>query len=278
MIPTLNNLPPSAPATEWDLAQARLLAEFSRRAYLNAQCDTVPLGTISSVRIRDEQTDAEVLMEELPDAIVLAFKGTKEIRDWLTDADFFKTPIVGSLSREFPVAAGANSFIEVHRGFLAAVDSLLPKIIARLNGNSKPLIITGHSLGGAMASLAGWFLQQANFPVRAVYTFASPRVGNAAWRGAYNALLGQKTFRVACCGDLVPLIPGIFTPPCDGFRHVGREVFLEGARALTDLPRLLEVGLDGWRGYRAFKRGDIDFILQAHSITDDYIATLNQIT
>jgi hypothetical protein len=36
------------------------------------------------------------------------------------------------------------------------------------------------------------------------------------------------------------------------------------------------MALDGWRAYWAIKRMDWDFILQAHSISGDYLATLQK--
>jgi triacylglycerol lipase len=189
------------PAPKFDLTWARLLAEFSARAYLPKLPDKMP-GSRCNLFVRGPKTGATVLMEDIGDAIVLAFKGTKDIRDWLIDLDFVKKPI----------AKGIN----VHAGFLDAIDDLLPLIIERLNGNAKPCVITGHSLGGALATLAAFTLEKTKYAVRGVYTFASPRVGNAAFRKVYNPLLGNKTHRVVCAGDLVPLIPGIACPPCDG--------------------------------------------------------------
>jgi hypothetical protein len=72
----------------------------------------------------------------------------------------------------------------------------------------------------------------------------------------------------------VPLIPGIFTPLRDGFRHVGTEVLVAGHRLMISPCHYLELILDAWRAYRAIKRFDYDFVLQFHSITEDYIASL----
>jgi len=259
---------------KFDLPLARTLAEFSRRAYDDGVGELEGKSKWNTV-IFDKLTDAHVLMEDIGDAIVLSFRGTKDIRDWLTDAKFFKAPLAQKCDPEkFMGANYCASKVEVHSGFLEAADSILPDIIQRLNGNAKPLIITGHSLGGALATLAAFCLSKSNYLIRAVYTFASPRVGNAAFRAAYNSDLKQKTFRVAAAGDLVPLIPGMFCPPCDGYRHVGQEVFLQNVCGVG-LPkinpsRIYEISRDAWRAWRAMKRGDLDFILQFHSIEKDY--------
>ncbi len=336
---------------KFDLPLARRLAEFSRRAYEAGQVGTARCAvraassgatqgvTRSSRANRSARftggdiaarcpyqqqepchdaspCDAHVLVEDIGDAIVLAFRGTKDARDWLTDVEFRKFPLFEAVRRvadhNGPVGRSPQKRIKVHEGFLRAIVSLLPKIIEWLEGPDmgsapKPLLITGHSLGGALASLAAFFLQQRGHPIRAVYTFASPRVGNGAWRDQYNSAgsqgeratspllratrpqaLGAKTFRVAAAGDLVPLIPGLM----DGYRHVGQEVFLDGAETFniqhstsnvevnTELKirinpsHIWEFLQDEWRAIRALGRGDLDFILQFHSIEKDYIPLL----
>ena len=242
-------------ADSFDLALARELAEFSRRAYAPDAMDTI-LGT--------SHDDTKVLIKDAGDYIVLAFRGTANLRDWLTDIRIEKKMLANGLG--------------IHSGFMGAINAILPDLVSSLAhpDDEKPLVITGHSLGGALAALAAYYLKILGFKIRAVYTFASPRVGNAAFRQEYNALLRDITFRVVCSGDLVPLIPGIFTTPCDGYRHVGREVFLDGSLHL-DPSRLLELIADGWRTYVAISNDDWDFILQFHSITDDYIPALQRL-
>ena len=249
----------------FDLPLARLLADYSRRAYRPNSGDMV---------LESPATDTGVLFADIGDAIVLAFRGTRNLRDWITDAQFFKRPLSGTNSGD----------AKVHTGFYRGFDSILSNIIGNLlpdgftaKASVKPLIITGHSLGGALASLAAFFLSRQGFNVRAVYTFASPRVGNAAWRAAYTAECGDRSFRIACAGDLVPLVPGIFTPIRDGYRHVGMEVLLNGSRMMMAPSHYIEMAMDGWKAYRAIKAGDIDFILYFHSIDQDYIASLASI-
>ncbi len=247
-----------------------------------------------------------LLMADIGDAIVLAFRGTKDARDWLTDVDFLKCRMrIGEcsrLDRNGLVARSTRTKIEVHEGFWRAANSLLPKIIGCLNrpdaGSApKPLLLTGHSLGGALAVLAAFNLLEAGFVIRAVYTFGSPRVGNAAWRKAYHSAggcrqvaghnrpigrstqsrsLGAKTFRLAAAGDLVPLLPGLV----DGYRHVGQEVFLkgQGEKGMGEIKispsHLWEILCDEVRAFHALERLDLDFILKFHSIEHDYLPLL----
>ncbi|MGO8766884.1 MAG: lipase family protein [Limisphaerales bacterium] len=325
---------------QFDLALARQMAEFSRKAYDDVDAGKAPAlaPRLSSslspqrgegLRVRGENyisppakqtgvtispivdptspallfdplTNARVLVTDVGDAIVLAFRGTKNIRDWLIDCDFLLKEIGDADPAITPTQRlmGSSPAPRVHRGFLRAMDSLLPKIVHYLEGPDmggapKPLLITGHSLGGALATLAAYFLCRRGHPIRAVFTFASPRVGDVAWRREYNGTeesfwrdarapqtLGEKTFRVAAAGDLVPLVPGLL----DGYRHAGTEVFLkaESGKQKAEIKiqpnHAWEILCDEWRAIRAMSRGDLDFILKFHALDNDYLPLLQGMT
>ncbi|MFN3230655.1 MAG: lipase family protein [Alphaproteobacteria bacterium] len=90
-------------------------------------------------------------------------------------------------------------------------------------------VLTGHSLGGAIATLATYDLaRDRNAPVEALVTFAAPRVGSPFFASRFNGqscnlkkhpheTLGNVTTRYVAYGDLVPRIPPWFF----GFKHVG---------------------------------------------------------
>ena len=161
---------------------------------------------------------------------VLAFRGTEpaRVRDLVTDADAFRTRC----------PAGGT----VHRGFFRAygqVDTEVGAAVAELP--DRRLFITGHSLGGALATLAALRLVNQNVPIAAVYTYGSPRVGDAAFKRAYNEPLGRRTFRHKNNNDVVTRVP-LALPTCagqalsrvfrlpfvpGGYRHVGRLIYYD---------------------------------------------------
>ena len=111
------------------------------------------------------------------DHVILAFRGTQEKVDWATDAlagpvDFHwffdRSPQVGRVHAGF-----ANSLSDAWR------DQIVPHLHAAKVGTSRKLWITGHSLGGALAVLAGGaslFSPDSLLPVSGIYTFGQPRV------------------------------------------------------------------------------------------------------
>ena len=142
--------------------------------------------------------------------VVLAFRGTEPdvVADILTDLDVRKVDDNGG---------------QAHAGFLAAYETIEMQILDRLtSGNmlqGKDLWITGHSMGGAIATIAAYRLGC----VMCV-TFGSPRVGDRRWARAFNAKLVGKVFRVVNSVDLVSRVPSFLR-----FRHVGIPVLLTSA-------------------------------------------------
>ena len=150
----------------------------------------------------------------------------------------------------------------------------------------KPLCITGHSLGGAIASLAALFLSREGLRVVAVYTFGSPRVGNAAFREQYDrtpvvgpsadimdppgAFLGDISYRVIAAGDMVPLLPGLF----DGYRHVGQEIMLTAKGIFARPPHWWEILRDSGRVLWALECFRPSAIVKFHSINRSYLPLL----
>ncbi|KAF0683850.1 Aste57867_24125 [Aphanomyces stellatus] len=191
-------------------------------------------------------TNALLFLQETPTRrrYILSFRGTGSFRNGLTDLQSHQVV--------FPTcAASSSSFsaaVLVHVGFLKAYQTLQPQIldtIARLmqthataNATTTTprlqLYCTGHSLGGALATLCAMdlALTQPNMDI-AMYNFGSPRVGNRAFQALFNAKI-PRAFRVVNDGDVVTQVPKRdFTSVNrrDGIRkykHVGVEVVLLG--------------------------------------------------
>jgi len=70
--------------------------------------------------------------------------------------------------------------------------------------------VTGHSLGGALSSLCAFELAN-KFPDVKVYnySFASPRVGGATWRDAFQKQPNLIHYRIGTSGDTVTSVPSV---------------------------------------------------------------------
>ena len=132
---------------------------------------------------------------------VLSFRGTEPTKlvDMLTDA----------LVEKHIWSTNENEW--VHRGFFLSLDVLWPRLFAHLSKLEGDLYVTGHSLGGAMAVLAGRRIldsKLASPALRGVYTFGQPMVGNLKF-AQQSQKLNLKLHRHVYDQDLVAYLPPI---------------------------------------------------------------------
>ena len=130
-------------------------------------------------------SDTQVLVIERETTLTAAFRGTEtdSWRDVAADLKFLSTDFVGGG--------------KVHRGFAEALMVVWPDLVKILMDSDKEIIFTGHSLGGALATLAGnlWNLST-------TVTFGAPRVGDKKFWG-----LTRNVHRCRRKCDIVPLYP-----------------------------------------------------------------------
>ena len=111
----------------------------------------------------------------------------------------------------------------MHRGFYNAysgVASLVRAEVSRLMSLFKgaKLVITGHSLGGALAALCSLDMKSLHGKVDYVYTFGQPRVGNQNFANFIQAQI-PNYFIFIDYADTVPHVPTMVFV----FRHEGHE-------------------------------------------------------
>jgi triacylglycerol lipase len=196
----------NAKQTTYSLENAMTVADFSNLAYFDEPFVTKQLqlwGYTFIGWLQNKKTDTQGFIAGKNDYQIICFRGTNSITDMVYDAWFTKTAAYGGTGK-------------VHKGFNNALQSVWPQLIKIINKNT-PLFITGHSLGGALAILTAHRLAVENYSVAGVYTFGAPRVGNWAFKNAYDNLLKAKTFLHINHTDIVPTV----APEILGFAHPG---------------------------------------------------------
>jgi hypothetical protein len=133
---------------------------------------------------------------------ILAFRGTNSFREALSNAFFLP-------SSYQPLGfSGAG-----HHGMMHHFKRLLKESEAILKRHdpekAKPIYITGHSLGGAMALLHALHFVKNGWKVAGVYTSAQPHVGDAAFYEEVAARLPRRYFRMVQSDDPTPRVPPI---------------------------------------------------------------------
>jgi triacylglycerol lipase len=162
---------------------------------------------------------------ETDDFVILVFRGTEfppppavlkapwKLKDILGD---IRTDIQKVVPET--ISEGVPTFPDpVHPGFAKALQSIWTQLQDRITLHNKPLWLTGHSLGGAIATLVAYTLPER---VAALYTFGSPCVGTTAFAETYNGKnLHAKTFRYQHGNDAVAKALDLYTTQ---YQHVGQ--------------------------------------------------------
>lgn len=164
--------------------------------------------------------------------LYIVFRGSEKRMDWDTNLQFEQSvvefreevideQIVEDKEKIYPYAGSSSSGALMHRGFSSAFMSVREPIHHYLRSHAVThATITGHSLGGALATLCAVDIQY-NFTDKVavdVYTFGAPRVGNDGFRESFNRRV-PDSFRFVYGMDIVPALPRIW----QGYRHVEKE-------------------------------------------------------
>jgi triacylglycerol lipase len=165
--------------------------------------------------------------------IVVAFRGTEAptslegIKDWLlTDACNLLIVPEGRLGTDLAAAGVAARF---HQGFVDAIaaiwDPVYQTVDREMKDAERPLWITGHSLGGALALLAAWLFLRRTIAVHQIYTFGGPMVGNEFAVAAFDREFAGKISRYVNDADPVPKLPTI-SLIANQYAHCQKEIVL----------------------------------------------------
>jgi hypothetical protein len=106
-----------------------------------------------------------------------------------------------------------------------AYDDITKKVAEIIHDNpDAKVFITGHSLGGALATLYGAMLfynaeHEITDKLAAIYTFGQPRVGDKEFAKYGETHLKDQYFRVVYCNDIVPRVP--FDNEIFEYKHIG---------------------------------------------------------
>lgn len=179
--------------------------------------------------------DAQVAVIYNDDVVIVCFRGSESPLSYDGFRDWFGTNLTFQL-QDTPTSWGRG--VRVHRGFYVTLSSIYQQVrrLVRELRHGRRIYLTGHSTGGALATLCAYRFQKVGgVNVEGVYTFGAPRVGNNGFAQAYNAMLGEQTYRWVNNLDAGAQLPDVSAPPTptagivpmEPYVHVGRLNYIE---------------------------------------------------
>eukprot|EP00904_Undaria_pinnatifida_P002282 jgi/Undpi1/12054/HiC_scaffold_4.g01753.m2 len=229
----------------------------------------------SSERYFDAIQDTEAYVAANDDVIIAVFRGTSELSDWATNIEIIPRRVDESWGLK-------GEGCDVHMGFDDGVntvwggnDGMLETIKMLINeeGKNRKLYVSGHSLGAALATIAGARLVfEHDINVSGIYTVGSPRVFDGQLSKHFDEKINHGTamkdkhFRCRNNNDIVPrMVP----PP---FEHAGTEVYLDRHGQIKPM-----TAWDQFLGrYDAYMKLDFEEDISDHS-TSEYIRIFKQL-
>ncbi|KAF0707836.1 Aste57867_6525 [Aphanomyces stellatus] len=174
-------------------------------------------------------THGTVFLDHINHRLIVAFRGTASTTNAVTDVK-----IHAAAPTHWTTGTAADdecADIRLHAGFWEAYCSIRDQLHTALAAHTdKPWVFTGHSLGGALATIAAFDASRTFKTHVTMYNYGSPRVGNHAFAKVFprhvtgfrivndgDIVVGGPKFAVAFLGGRVaPLI----------YKHVGTAVLL----------------------------------------------------
>jgi len=216
LVQIAESVPPHAPYAPAEINQVQQAGyNFLETVYGD------DLATDADPHLGDVVTFGFLAVSPATKELVAVIRGTDTLLEWLHDAAYLMvpSPIAGShgLTEDGFTAVYRSLRIGPGKGAAAAKDSIQSYLDAR---TAASVTVTGHSLGGALTTLLTLDVGlNTSCRTPTTYTYASPRTGDHAFAGCFNAAIASS-YRIANRQDLVPKLPPILPLP---YEHVNTQ-------------------------------------------------------
>lgn len=167
-------------------------------------CDQLPGVSVLSY-FDSVSTDGVGYVAQRGNELLIVFRCSTTSLNWIYNLQVFQEQVPWNLD--------IDPYIRVHRGFFETYSSIQADVRKAVKANYKEglwVTFTGHSLGGALATLALCDLVENGLvPVQnsRLITFGSPRIGNATWASYFQKRFASVSTRVVHQRDVVPHLP-----------------------------------------------------------------------
>ncbi|MDB9525573.1 lipase family protein [Oscillatoria sp. CS-180] len=196
------------------LTCARLSQEIYKE-FAILKFESLPGVDATLIESQDEgQTDTQAAVLHKVDSkdLYIVFRGTEKGTDWINNFQFRK--------KIYPYGDETTTDVRFHQGFMTAYFAVRDRVLKVVNEFPDCAVtVTGHSLGGAIATIAALDIQynitqHTEQPI-SLHTFGAPRVGNSALVNSFRQRV-PDSHRFVYGWDVVTRVPRLW----QGFEHV----------------------------------------------------------
>ena len=214
----------------------------------------------SPLKAHITEYDIDVIYLEENKQQIIAIEGTSSINHILSDMNIFKSK-------------DKRLNIKLHSGF-AKIARKIYSSLFHIIKTRKPIVITGHSMGGAVALILGMYLQESCYEIKNIITFGQPKVTDREGAEKYKSL---NLIRVVHDEDIVPSLPPItvstlFNP----YIHFGDELIIDSAKEDWWIMSCGIKQVSFWKRLKNLFNIKSKELINDHKI-DEYITALEQI-
>jgi len=166
----------TSPVDATTYANLLRFTKFCSATYSGRRFSCTGYTLVATINISSTDTEGYIARDDNKQQIIVAFRGSVSNQNWNTDYNGTLIPYKDN---------GCASGCQVHGGFYQAWSTASSFVLNTLQSQksaypSYTVVVTGHSLGGALTSFASASILAAGYKTVA-YSFGQPRVGNVAF-------------------------------------------------------------------------------------------------
>ena len=204
----------------YDEQLTKVALNISQSSYCMSNLDSWTCATCSSDNIYETKlmnSNELVIFGYNPtyESIFVGFRGSSNIQNWISNIQINQIQPYDDIE------------LRVDKGFFNLYNSMKNSIMDTLEPisikyNTYNILVTGHSLGGALATLFAFDIMYNNqfYYIKYIITFGSPRVGNEYFSNYFYSLQSYSK-RITHYYDIVPHTPEEFL----NYHHVYNEIW-----------------------------------------------------
>ena len=155
------------------------VCNISYNPYTVASQQLLDFGFTARMKILDVETDTNGIIASNSQTTMVAFRGTSSFEDFITDIKF----------RKIPTVQGVENPTYASEGFVHALDSVIDSIMSEIKQDlgNKQIVLTGHSLGAALAALLmDRLVEEHHYTQSVLYVFGCPPLGDANFARSFR--------------------------------------------------------------------------------------------